>query len=307
MLYSRSDGPMVDMIIVNYNSASLVLNCLESVRDEIKKRFVLVHLQDNGPSDEIDSVKEAFPEVLLNKNKKNLGFARAANRALILGKSEYVVLLNPDTKVKGGFFVSSLQYMERNPEVGVLGPGIINPDGTVQGSARAFPGILTGLFGRNSPLSRLLPKNPITRANVVCLESDGVTPIEVDWVSGACMVVRRKAINEVGLLDPRFFMYWEDADWCRRMWKKGWKVVYLPSAKVTHFVGASSSSRPIRSLYEFHKSSYKLFNKYAGDPLKLLSPFAAFALAMRFGMVAAFGVRKKSGIIKWGKKRRKVT
>jgi GT2 family glycosyltransferase len=285
MVDSSSDSPMVEIIIVNYNSVHWLLNCLESVRDEIEGRLVLVHVQDNGTSNNIDRVKEAFPEVLLNKNKTNIGFAKAVNRALGVVKSEYVVLLNPDTKVKDCFLGSSLEYMDRNPAVGVLGPAILNPDGSMQGSARAFPGVLTALFGRRAPLSRLLPKNAITRANVLSRDSDGVTPSEVDWVSGACMVVRRKAINEVGLLDPRFFLYWEDADWCRRMWEKGWKVVYFPSAKVIHQVGASSSTLPIRSLYEFHKSSYKLFNKYAGGQVRLLSSFVAFSLAMRFGLV----------------------
>ena len=278
---------LIDVIIVNFNSTDWSFQCLESFSDAIKKRTVKAHLVDNGSSDGLGPIENAFPEVLVSRNQNNLGFARAVNKALKVSKSEYVVILNPDTAVTNGFLSSSLEYMEEHEEVGVLGPAILNSDGSVQGSARAYPGVLTALFDRRAPLSRLLPKNAITRANVLSRGSDGVTPLEVDWVSGACMVVRRKAINEVGLLDPRFFLYWEDADWCRRMWEKGWKVVYFPPAKVFHQVGASSSTRPIRSLYEFHKSSYKLFNKYAGAPGRLLSPFVAFTLTMRFGFVAA--------------------
>jgi GT2 family glycosyltransferase len=269
---------MIDLIIVNYNSTRFALRCLESIRHMIEEQAVHVHLQDNGSCDGLEGIKEIFPNVSLTRNQRNIGFARAVNKALKVSKSEYVVILNPDTVVTNGFLSSSLEYMKEHEDVGVLGPAILNPDGSVQGSARAFPGVLTALFGRRAPLSKLLPKNPITRANVLSRDSDGVTPLEVDWVSGACMVVRRKAVSEVGLLDSRFFLYWEDADWCRRMWAKGWKVVYFPSAKVIHQVGASSSTRPIRSLYEFHKSSYKLFNKYAGGQVRLLSSFCGVCL-----------------------------
>ncbi|MBN2033310.1 MAG: glycosyltransferase family 2 protein [Deltaproteobacteria bacterium] len=279
--------PMIDVIIVNFNSTRWVLRCLESFRDEIKRQRVKVIVQDNASSESLACIKEAFPDVLVRRNAGNIGFARAVNQALEVSGSEYVTILNPDTVVMEGFWPSSLEFMVENPQVGVLGPAILNPDGTVQGSARAFPGLLTALFGRNSPLSRLLPKNAITRANVLSRRSDGITPMEVDWVSGACMLVRRQAIKEVGMMDPRFFLYWEDADWCRRMWMKGWKIVYFPSAKVVHQVGASSSTKPVLSLYEFHRSSYKLFNKQIKDPFGLLSPFVAFALAMRFGLVLA--------------------
>jgi GT2 family glycosyltransferase len=113
---------------------------------------------------------------------------------------------------------------------------------------------------------------------------DGKTPTEVDWVSGACMVARRKAIEDVGLMDPRFFLYWEDADWCRRMWQKGWKVIYHPIPTVVHSVGASSSTSPFRSLIEFHKSCYKLFDKYNHSSLKTVNPLVAAVLALRLGV-----------------------
>jgi GT2 family glycosyltransferase len=296
---------MIDLIIVNYNSTRFVLRCLGTIRHMIEEQRVHVHLQDNGSSDGLEGISELFPNVSVTRNEKNIGFARAVNKALKVCKSKYVVILNPDTVVTDGFLSSTLEYMDEHKDVGVLGPAILNPDGSVQGSARAFPGVLTALFGRRAPLSRLLPKNPITRANVLSRNSDGVTPLEVDWVSGACMVVRRKAFSEVGLLDSRFFLYWEDADWCRRMWAKGWKVVYFPSAKVIHQVGASSSTRPIRSLYEFHKSSYKLFNKYAGGQVRLLSSFVAFALAMRFGLVLTLRLLgEERFLMQWGRRSR---
>ncbi|MCG6534510.1 MAG: glycosyltransferase, partial [Syntrophales bacterium LBB04] len=105
-------------------------------------------------------------------------------------------------------------------------------------------------------------------------------PVDVDWVSGACMVVRREAMEQVGFLDERFFLYWEDADWCARMRQKGWKVVYFPEPRVVHYVGGSSSYRIFRSMVDFHLSAYKLFNKYSGW-MKVLSPLVAAALVSR--------------------------
>jgi GT2 family glycosyltransferase len=117
--------------------------------------------------------------------------------------------------------------------------------------------------------------------------------MEVDWVSGACMVIRRKAIKDVGLLDERFFMYWEDADWCRRMWEKGWKVVYFPQAAIYHHVGKSSDSRPLRSIYHFHKSAYRLHEKYTKFPLSLLNPLVLALLAIRGIIASVISIIKK--------------
>ncbi|NVM27039.1 MAG: glycosyltransferase, partial [Desulfobacterales bacterium] len=184
------------------------------------------------------------------------------------------------TYIMDGFFEPILRYMEQHPYVGIVGPKILNHDGSVQGSARTFPTPLTGLFGRSSVLTRFFPNNPFTRANILTTRSDGKTPMEVDWVSGACMVVRRKALDDVGLLDERFFMYWEDADWCRRMWRKGGKVVYFPQASVVHYVGASSGQAPLRSIFEFHKSSYRLFEKYNKAPVWFMKPLAIAGISL---------------------------
>jgi len=170
---------------------------------------------------------------------------------------------------------------------------IFDVDGAIQGSARAFPNPLTALFGRKSILSKIFPNNPITRENILTARSDGVTPMEVDWVSGACMLVRREAVNHVGPLDDKFFMYWEDADWCRRMWRKGWKVVYFPRSSVMHYVGVSSETNIFRSVLEFHKSIYRLFNKHANVPYSLLKPLVFWGVTYRFLFVFASQLGRK--------------
>jgi GT2 family glycosyltransferase len=272
---------MLDFVVVNYNSTDYLLSCLKSIYDSMNGININVIVQDNGSDDKTDRLLQIFPRIRLSKNGDNMGFAKAVNKGLVQGKAPYIVIINPDTQVLDGCFHEVLEYMEKNPDVGIVGPKVLDVGGTVQGSARAFPTPLTGLFGRNTIFTKLFPNNIITRMNVLTKKCTDGKPIEVDWVSGACMVLRRKAIDDVGLMDPRFFLYWEDADWCRRMWKKGWKVVYYPKPAIVHAVGGSSSKRPIRSLVEFHKNCYKFFNKYNESYLKFVNPLVAVALAGR--------------------------
>lgn len=276
---------MLDIIIVNYESSKLLDRCLRSVYNSANGISINVFVQDNGSKDDIDNVGVTFPQINLTKNDYNMGFARAVNRALAHGSAPYILALNPDTIVSDGFFESALRYIQDNEDAGIIGPKILNMDGNVQGSARSFPTPLTALFGRASLLTRFFPNNPITRANILTTKSDGKTPMQVDWVSGACVLLRRKALDEVGYLDERFFIYWEDADLCRRMWQKGWKVVYFPQATIFHHVGGSTRKKPIRSIFEFHKSVYRLFNKYNNPSLRFLSPLVIGVLALRLTLV----------------------
>lgn len=281
---------MMDVIIVNYKSTHQLLRCLESFAGERAQNRVKVIIQDNSTNNGIGLIERKFPEVKIRHSGRNLGFAAAANIALEESDAPYVTMLNPDTIVLRNFFETMLSYMENNGSVGVAGPAILNPDGSIQGSARSFPNALTGLFGRNSILTKLYPKNRISRANVLTDRSDGGSPREVDWVSGACMVIRREAIDQVGPLDERFFLYWEDADWCMRMHQKGWKVIYFPEPRVVHYVGVSSSTRVSRSLVDFHKSAFKLFYKYSKGWMRALSPLVTAALVSR--LILAFIMNK---------------
>lgn len=276
---------LLDIVIVNYNSTDYLLRCLRSIFDAARSIPLEVLVQDNDSRDNVDRVSRLFPEVRLTKNDRNLGFARAINNALEESSSPYVLILNPDTIVLDDFFETVMEYMDGHGEAGIIGPKILDTDGGVQGSARLFPNLLTALFGRKSFLTKILPDNPITRENILTERSDGVTPMDVDWVSGACMVVRRKAIEDVGPMDARFFMYWEDADWCRRMWGRGWKVVYFPRPSVIHYVGVSSEKNVFRSVVEFHRSIYWLFKKHAKKPHSFLKPIVYWGLVYRLVFV----------------------
>lgn len=278
---------MIDIVIVNFNSTDFLLKCLESVYETIEEYPATVRIQDNASSDRVDRITERFPAAILTRNESNIGFAAAVNQALQQSTSPYVILLNPDSYVLKDFFRDILDFMERNPHVGIAGPRILDRDGSVQGSARAFPTALTSLFGRASLFTRLFPNNPITSANLLTRRCDGINPLEVDWVSGACMIVRKKAIDAVGVFDERFFMYWEDADWCRRMRDGGWKVVYFPQASVVHYVGGSSKQLVFKSQIAFHKSAYLLFEKHNPSIPLFFKIMVMVGLFYRLCLVAA--------------------
>ncbi len=285
----------IDIIIVNYNSTNYLLKCLSSIYDALDNNIsATVYVFDNASNDNIDILHKAFPHVNLSKNRKNIGFAKAVNYLISKTVAAEVLILNPDTFINKGFFNSILNFMIENPDVGIAGPKIFESNGKVQGSARSFPTPMTALFGRKSIMTRFFPNNRLTRKNILNRELSGNVPIKVDWVSGACMMVRRQAIEDVGLMDENFFMYWEDADWCRRMIQKAWKVVYYPDASIIHFSGKSSDRNLIQSVVEFHKSAYYLFKKYYQDPFGIMRALVMIGLGARACfLLALHGIRRR--------------
>ncbi len=277
--------PSVDIIIVSYKSGAYLIRCIKSIINAAFNTPINLYIIDNNSGEDTDAIKHICPQIEIIKNIENIGFAAAVNQGIGRSSSKYLLIINPDTMLSANFFEPLLTYMEKNKRVSVVGPKIFDPDRSIQGSARAFPNALTALYGRSSPLTRYFPNNPISKSNIRNIGSDGISPIKVDWVSGACMFVRKEAIKEVGLMDERFFMYWEDADWCERMWRKGWEVIYLPTASLYHYVGKSSDSRPLRSIYHFHKSSFLLHAKYASWFKTIFNPLVVLLLFTR-GLVA---------------------
>ena len=189
-------------------------------------------------------------------------------------RSQFAFLLNPDVILLPSTVPRLMQFMTTHPEAGIAGPRLLDPDGTVQGSARRDPSAWTALFGRSAPLTRLFPNNRVSKRELPALSVAGDAPIPVDWLSGACLVARRAAWEEVGLLDERFFLFWEDADWCKRFRRAGWGVYYVPAASGTHLVGVSRAGRRLGSVLDFHVSAYRYYRKHRGasvlHPLTLL-------------------------------------
>ena len=220
------------VVIVNYNHDELLYRCVDSI---LRSRQVPVEVNvvdNNSVSPPLNIADDGVPLVKVIANKRNLGFARAANRAIERAGTKYILLLNPDTVVKPDTIGNMVEFMEENPDVGLAGCKMFYPDGTLQWSCRTFYTPITILF-RRSPLGKLWPNNPVSRKHLMA-DWDHATARPVDWMLGACLMARREAIEVVGLLDENFFLYFEDVDWCYRMQQHGWKVYYFPGAEIVH-------------------------------------------------------------------------
>jgi len=219
---------------------------------------------DNASSDgSVEMVRAEFPQVRLMANEENLGFTRANNQGIAASRGRYVLLLNPDTEVLGDALGAMVDYMDVHPDVGALGPMLLNPDGSVQSSRRRFPTLATALLESTVFQWELSRDNRILRRYYILDRPDDEVQ-EVDWVTGACILMRREAIEEVGPLDEGFFMYSEELDWCRRARERGWKVVYLPTARVVHYGGKSSEQVVPFCHIQFQRSKVRYFRKHYG-------------------------------------------
>jgi len=272
--------PAVDVVIVNYRSYEELARCLASLepgRDRLGQVVVVDHESDLEAASEIC---RRFPWTVLIERSTNEGFATGVNLGVRTTRSPFFLLLNPDCVAGADAIGETMAYMLTRTDAAIVAPQILNADGSVQGSARRFPGLTTAIAGRSSWLTRRFPDNPLSRHNLPALDGR-IEPLDVDWVSGACMLVRRGAFDQVGGMDENFFLYWEDADLCRRLQRQGWRTVYCPRASIVHAGGRSSIHAFRESLSAFHASALLLFKKHATWPVRLLLPAVALGLQVR--------------------------
>jgi N-acetylglucosaminyl-diphospho-decaprenol L-rhamnosyltransferase len=254
-------GSDLSIVIVNWNVRDLLRRCLHSIMSNFQIEIIVV---DNASSDDsVAMIEEEFPQVRLIANSKNVGFTVGNNQGIAAGRGRYVLLLNPDTEIVGNALATMVEYMDEHPEVGALGPQLLNPDGSIQSSRRRFPTLATA-FLESTILQQWFPHSCVTRHYYIADRPDNEIQ-EVDWVTGACLLVRREAIEEVGLLDKDFFMYSEELDWCRRAKERGWKTVYLPTARVIHHGGQSSEQVKSFQHIQFQRSKIRYFRKHHGS------------------------------------------
>lgn len=277
-------APRVAVVIVNYQSYAELHACLASL-GPARAEVSLVVVDHATSAEAADTIGAAFPHVHLLRVDANEGFAAGVNRGTRLLGARYTILLNPDSIATPDLPSQLAAWMDEHPDAGVAGPRILNNDGSTQPSARRFPDLTTGIAGRSSWLTRVLPNNALSRHNLAPSTQAGAGPAGVDWVSGACLIVRREAFEAVGGMDEGFFLYWEDADFCRRLTEAGWRVMYVPSISVRHTGGASSRHAADASLVAFHDSAYRLFTKHARFPARLLSPAVYLALRARLALM----------------------
>ncbi len=259
---------MLGIVIVHYNTPSLLRGCLESLRScTVAHRVVVV---DNAsPSPEgVEMVRREFPEVELVVNGENRGFARANNQGIAAltppspapGGSgvRAVLLLNPDTVVRPNAMETLVAFLEGHPRAGAVAPRLLYPDGTLQENAFRFPTLWQSFFDTFPLHGRLLR----SRLNGRYQEMYGEEPFTIDHPLGACLLLRAEALEQVGLLDEGYFMYVEEVDLCYRIKQAGWEIYHVPAAEVVHYGGQSTSQMAERMFVELHRSRFRFFTRH---------------------------------------------
>lgn len=257
----------VSIIIVSFNTCDVLKRALRSICELPCESPVEVIVIDNASRDaSAVMVRDEFPKVKCVANSKNLGHTGGCNQGIELARGRYLMLLNSDTILQPGALEQLADYLDRHPRVGAVGPKVLNLDGTIQGTVKRFPTPAAALFGRFSILTRWLPRNSLSRRYLVYLDEDFTRPFAVDSASAAALMVRREAIEAAGLLDPRFFLYWNDVDWCRSIWASGFEIHCVPQAVLHHeeHHGGSRGSalRRLKTLANFHLGAYHYYRKW---------------------------------------------
>ncbi len=276
----------ISALIVNYHSYHELARCLEALRAQspVPVNEIIVVDHETSPN-RAGEIRSAFPDALVVGLPGNAGFAAGVNRAATQAHGEYLLLVNPDTMCEPSLAAVLTDWLDAHPSVAVVGPRIVNEDGTLQASARRFPDATTGAAGRTTFLTRLFPRNPLTRRNLGY--SFAARPQTVDWVSGACAMVRASAFREVGGMDAGFFLYWEDADLCRRLRNARWETMYVPGVTAVHAGGRASRHARLQALVAFHRSAYRYYRKHGGRAAALAAPLVWSGLWIRAGLKAA--------------------
>jgi len=272
---------MIDLsiIIVNWRTKEYLLKSLASIGQTGEDLSWEIIIVDNGSQDGSGTaVEEVFPAVHLIENDENLGFSRATNQGLRESLGRYVLLLNPDTEVREGAIERLVSFMDTHSDAGVAGPQLLDSDGSHQNSIANFPSLATELLNQ-SLLRWLFPKQFPGK------ERDYAEPVEVDSVIGACMIVRREAMDQVGLLDEEYFLFLEETDWCYQMKKAGWKIYHVPQAEIYHFQGKSAELEKKKAKIEYYRSRYHFFKKNRGN---LHWFILSIGLMIRLGMELFF-------------------
>lgn len=272
----------VSVVIVNWNAGAWLRRAVTSARAAGVARSVEIIVVDNASADGSASELVLGADLRVIENRDNVGFARASNQGLRASRGRYALLLNPDAELRPGALRALTAFMDAEARAGAAGPALVNPDGTLQPSGGSFPS-LRGLLALHPALGRLLPP-PDDHLR----RRDFNEVAEVDEVSGACMIVRRAAIEQAGMLDEGFFLYFEDVDWCLRLKRAGWKVFYVPQARVTHQWRSRTDPTPDARLHHYRSQRYYV-RKHFGKGWFLV--LGALGVAVHGGLLAKAGVR----------------
>ncbi len=285
----------ISAIIVNYNAGALLRNCVDSLLNSTLDIEIIV--VDNASSDSSLDGLSALPQIRIIRNTRNLGFATACNIGVQRATAPYLLFVNPDCYFQPDTMATLLAELQSGARVGMVGGLLVNPDGAEQaGGRRAVPTPWRS-FVRAVGLARLADRWPRLFFDFHMHKQPLPDhPIEVEAISGACMMVKCEAVADVGLLDEGYFLHCEDLDWCMRFRRKGWKVMFVPAARVAHVRGWSSRSRPIFVEWHKHKGMVRFYRKffrhqYPGGLMGLV----ILGVWLRFGLVVAYHTARRVG------------
>lgn len=252
--------PDLSILIATYNAKDTLVGCLNSLYKNNQMINFETIVINNGPFPLSSGLKNQFPDILCIENNKNLGFAKAINQGIHQATGKYLLCLNDDTIILPSSLNKLLNFMNSNPEAIAAGGKVLNLDGSIQFSCRKFPNYLTALFNRQSLLTRIFKNNRFSTSYLMSdWPHDEVR--QIDWVSGCYLIIRRDAIEKVGFMDERFFMYCEDIDWCYRAKDMGLKVYYVPDAPIIH-LNKGYGDNFAKNIIEHHKSIYRFYKKH---------------------------------------------
>ena len=260
-------APKLSVVILNHNSGRMLLDCVNSLFADDLPFEIEVIIPDNASTDDSVELTQARwgDRLKVIRNGDNRGFAWGNNIGIAACRGEYVCLLNPDTIVRRGCFRALLEFLGANPRAGFAGPKVLNPDGSLQLSCRRSIPSPFDAVARALLLSKLFPRSPRLARYNVCWLDPGVTQ-QVDASTGCCMVARRAMLEQIGVLDERFFIYCEDVDWFLRAKNAGWETWYVASAVLEHHHAYSAGFRRHRAVADFHRSMVYFYRKhYAGS------------------------------------------
>ncbi len=268
------------IVIVSYNTRRHLRRCLLSLRKNpiSEGNFATIVVDNSSRDGSPEMVKKHFPEVYLIENDDNLGFAKGCNQGFKAIDANYYLLLNSDAAVMGNALDVLVSFMDANPDVGATGGLIFTEDGNIQPSTLQYPTYWNLMFSRSSLLSKI----PIFRWKMEELRKLPEDLSDVPALAGGFIMFRSEALEQVGLLDERYFLYLEDVDICKRLKKAGWRIVFNPNARILHAWGASSKKRRKKAFWWHHMSMFKYFQKHYPYLLPI-------NLLLFLGLVAHFG------------------
>jgi N-acetylglucosaminyl-diphospho-decaprenol L-rhamnosyltransferase len=268
----------VAVILVTFQSARDLAMCLGSLERAAAPHPLEVVVVDNASTDASLEIARGYGAKVL-ENHTNQGLSRAINTGVAATGAPWLLIVNPDTWLSPGSLRRLLATATSDQRIGCVGPHLANPDGSDYPTGRRFPSLLMGAL--HAALAPVWPGNPATRRYHM-VGVDRSRPLDVDWVSGACMLVRRRAFEEIGGFDSGYFMYFEEMDACLRLHRAGWRVVFDPVAEVKHVVGGSTRSAPYRKVVHHHRSALRFYcRRYAHDPRLVMAPLVAGFLTVR--------------------------